>query len=279
MPNIQTQHYNFFTLALLMILGALIALSTSAYAAESASKADPKVKEALRELLKEDPDLVMDVLRQNSEAVLDIAQMGADLRRERALMAQWTNDLTIPKKVNLAGRATKGDAKAPVTIVAYTDFTCVFCGQAEQTLKKLYASYGGKIRIVYKSLPLAASPGSVEAAEFMLAAYMQEPAKSWLLFDEFFSHREEIIGRSGDTYLRSTTLDMGFNMPKLLADASGKTVKGILAEDLQEAKDMGVQGTPFFLINNIVVRGDIGEPLFRKAIDLALEDVQAKQDK
>src|SRR5579863_6585073 len=41
-----------------------------------------------------------------------------------------------------------GDARAPVTIVAFVDYECPYCRRAEVTIDKLRASYGSEVRLV-----------------------------------------------------------------------------------------------------------------------------------
>ncbi|MDL2306865.1 thioredoxin domain-containing protein [Desulfovibrio sp. OttesenSCG-928-C06] len=251
---------------------------TAAGAAGAASAGgNEEIKNALRDLLREDPNLVLDVLRENSELVLDIAQQGSELRRHRILVGQWRADLEVPKNVNLEGRPVKGPDKAPVTIVAYTDFTCLHCRNGEITLERILKAYPGQVRVVYKSLPMSSHPGAVEAAEFMLAAYMQSKEKSWKLFDDFFENRDLIVGKSGDTYLRSAASARGLNMQKLLSDAKSARIKKMLQEDEKEAQALKIQGTPFFLVNNIEIRGALQENLFREAVNMALAYENAKK--
>ena len=44
-----------------------------------------------------------------------------------------------------------------------------------------------------------------------------------------------------------------------------------LAEDQQDAQKLGVEGTPYFLVNNMVVRGALPLDLFKGAVDMALK--------
>jgi protein-disulfide isomerase len=230
-----------------------------------------ELRSALQTILREDPDLILDVLRDNSEVVLDIAQQGSEQRRHRTLIAQWQKDITEPKKMLLDNRPTRGPANAPVTIVAFTDFTCLYCRQGEKTLESIFNAYPAKIRIVYKNLPMSAHPGSEEAAEFMLAAYLQDKQKSWKLFEDFFENRDLIVGKSGDAYLRSAASARGLNMQKLLHDAKSDRIKKIMQEDEKDAQTLNVQGTPYFVVNNLVIRGALQENLFREAVNMALD--------
>lgn len=262
-----------------MVFGvtALLLFALCAGSALAAAASRQQIREELVKLLKEEPDLVLDVLRDNSEVVLELAQQGADMRRLKMLKAQWEADLAVPKTARQAGRPTLGQDKAPVTIVAFTDFTCAYCRQGEKTLNSILESYKGKVRIVYKSLPMPTHPGSMEAAEFMLAAYAQDQTKSWKLFHTFFDNRERILANDGHAFLRSAALEAGLNMTRLLEAAKSSRVQQIIEEDEQDADALKLEGTPSFLVNNIVIRGALQENLFRAAVDMALREAEKKK--
>ena len=57
---------------------------------------------------------------------------------------------------------------------------------------------------------------------------------------------------------------------RLARDVRGKKVSDILAEDQQDAQKLGVEGTPYFLVNNLVVRGALPLDLFKGAVDMSL---------
>ena len=123
------------TAYLLFLSNKWASAATPSYAASSAVTTD-NFAELLRETLQKNPDLLLSVLRENSEAVLDIAQEGSNQRRHKSLIAQWKAELNQPKEVDIKDRPFRGAADAPVTIVAYSDFTCPYCQQAAGTMER-----------------------------------------------------------------------------------------------------------------------------------------------
>lgn len=141
------------TAYLLFLSNKWASAATPSYAASSAVTTD-NFAELLRETLQKNPDLLLSVLRENSEAVLDIAQEGSNQRRHKSLIAQWKAELNQPKEVDIKDRPFRGAADAPVTIVAYSDFTCPYCQQAAGTMEKVLKENQGKIKYVFKHFPL-----------------------------------------------------------------------------------------------------------------------------
>jgi hypothetical protein len=65
-----------------------------------------------------------------------------------------------------AGFYSLGPADAPITLVEFSDFQCPFCRRwHDETYEPLLAAYPGKIRIVYRHLPLTSlHPDAFSAA-------------------------------------------------------------------------------------------------------------------
>lgn len=258
------------TLSALLLLSLLaLAMALPAQAAQTVT--DENLTNLLREALNKHPELVLDVLRKNSESVLDIAQQGSTLRRQRALQSQWREDAKQPKKVKLSDRAVRGEANAPVTIVAFSDFTCPYCQQGAATVERILADYGKKVRFVFKHMPLSKDSTARLASEYFIAATEQSPEKAWALYKILFEQREQLV-TDGEKFIKESAEASGLNLPKLATDIKSKKTKALLDEDMAEAQKLGVEGTPYFLVNDLVIRGALPLDLFKSAVDMALEE-------
>lgn len=252
--------------ASVLALGLLLFCTASFAAGKPAS--DDALKETVRRILRENPELVMDVLRENSETVLEIAQQGNILRKRKNMIAQWKLDAAQHKDVNLQGRAFRGDPKAPVTVVAYSDFTCPYCLQSEQILAQLLKQYKGTIRMTFKALPKD-EPYSIAAAKYSTAAFLLDPVKGWDFYDSLFSEVDR-FEREGDEFLKEIAAKHGYDFKKLKSESGGSRVQARLDEDRKEADSFGISGTPYFLVNNLMVKGAVPKDMFEEAIEMAL---------
>lgn len=241
------------------------AAALSAVAAEGSPEA---LKAAVREVLKENPDFILDILKDNSETVLEIAQQGNILRKRKAMLAQWEHDTKEPKKVDLDERPFRGNKDAAVTIVAYSDFTCPYCRQAEFTLRQLMKKYGDRVRMTFKALPKD-DPFSQALAKYSTAAFIMDEKKGWEFFDILFNNVEQ-FEREGEAFLKETGTGLGYDFRKLKAEAGSSKVQARLDRDRKEADRLGISGTPYFLVNDLMVRGAVSKDLFEEAIEMAL---------
>lgn len=251
-------------------VAATMLLGAPGFEARSESLSDEALSKALQKVLRDRPDIVLDVLRKNSEAVLDIAQQGSNLRRKRSLEKQWDEDIKTVKDVRLEGRPVLGSASARVRIVAFSDFTCHFCQQASEVVDSLLREFGKDVSLVFKNLPLEEKGVSNLASAYFVAVSQQDESKAWALYRKLFADRERLVAE-GEEYLKNAAEGLGVDMKRLSRDLRGKKVGDILKEDLQDARKLGIEGTPYFLVNNIVVRGALPLDLFRSAVQKALE--------
>ncbi|MDR2743641.1 MAG: thioredoxin domain-containing protein [Desulfovibrio sp.] len=225
----------------------------------------------VEKLFRNRPDIVMDVLRRESESVLDIAQQGSNQRRRRSLEVQWRSDMKSEKSVRLEGRPVYGPPKAKVRIVAFSDFTCHFCRQAASTVNEVLRDYGKDVCLIFKNFPLENKGVAMQAAMAFLAMAQQSNEKAWEFYSVLFAERDRLMGE-GEGFINRTAEGVGADMKKLQRDVKSKKIADMLAEDIADGQKIGVEGTPFFLVNNLVIRGALPPDLFRAAVDMALAE-------
>lgn len=260
----------------LVLSGALLAAGLwpvmDAPLARAATVTDANLRQMLEELLREHPEVVLDVLRSHSEDVLDIAQAGANARRKAALEAQWHKEVknTPQKRIALKGRPVKGNASAPVRIVAFSDFTCHYCQQATQVLDAIMKKYGKNVSLVFKHMPLDEQGAGMLASRYFVAVAAQDEGKAWKFYDAMYAGRDRLL-LEGQKFVDEVCGKLGLDMERLRKDAASDKTARIIAQDLDDAKKLNIDGTPCFLVNGLMVRGALAEPLFESAVDIALE--------
>lgn len=211
--------------------------------------------EKVRSVLQEHPEILLDVLRQQGPAVLEIVENAARARQREMERARFAASLAKPLKPDLGGaRATRGPADAPVTIVEYSDFLCHYCGQASGTVKSLLEKHPKDVRLVYKHF--ATGKNDVRAALYFEAINLQNPDKAWKFMDAVFAKQQD-VAEKGDAALNELAKGLGVDMKRLSEDIKRKELVERIQADVKEARDFGFEGTPVFLINGAAVRGAV----------------------
>ena len=247
----------------------LFCLLFSAATACAAGPSEEEFAGMLRQALKKHPEIVLDVLRDHSESVLDIAQQGSNLRRKRNMENQWRDDLKQPKSVSTANRPVLGPANAPVTVIAFSDFTCSYCQQAAEVLDRIIRARPQDVKVIFKHMPYGKDSPARLAAEYFVAASFQNDRAPWLLYNSFFAEPEKLAAE-GQNFTAKAAEQAGLDMKKLAADLKNKKVNAMIEEDQADAKKLAIEGTPYFLVNNLTVRGAVSYDLFNAAVDMAL---------
>ena len=163
-----------------------------------------------------------------------------------------------------ASGPAKGPATAKVTIVEFSDFECPFCGRVIPSVEKVMKDYDGKVRLVFRQYPLDFHPHAGKAAEASLCALDQ--GKFWELHDKMFTSQKELEVEKLKEYAKATGLDsMKFDA---CLDSGSK--KALVDADQKAGSEAGVNGTPAFFINGILLSGAQPYEKFKDVIDREL---------
>jgi len=229
--------------------------------------------EKVRSVLQEHPEILVDVLRQQGPALLEIVENAARARQREMERARFAADLAKPLTPDLSGsRASRGPENAPVTIVEYSDFLCHYCGQAAGTVKTLLERHPKDVRLVYKHF--ATGKNDVRAALYFEAINRQDPDKAWKFMDAVFAKQKD-VAEKGDDVLDGLAKGLGVDMKRLAEDVKRKDLIEHIQADVKEARNFGFEGTPVFLINGAAVRGAVPLEALEDCVKVAAHPGQA----
>ena len=74
----------------------------------------------------------------------------------------------------------------------------------------------------------------------------------------------------GEESARGAGEEGGKNKKEPPPPRRSKKVQKIIDEDIKDGEKLHIEGTPFFLINNLVIRGAVPKDIFRRAIEIEL---------
>jgi len=158
----------------------------------------------------------------------------------------------------------KGNPRAPVTIVIFSDFQSPFYGRAEPTLRLLQRTYGDRLRLIWKHAPLAFHSNAMPAARAAEAA--REQGKFWQMHDKLLQNQSAL---SPDGYERWAK-EIGLNLARFRASLQSEGTGARIYEDLALAKRVGANTTPTFFINGERLVGAQPFVEFKKIVDRQL---------
>lgn len=138
-----------------------------------------------------------------------------------------------------------GRDDAPIVIVEYSDYQCPYCSQFHaNVLPRLQSEYidTGKVRLIFRDLPLAIHRESVPAA--IAAHCAAEQGKFWAMNAALFAHYRELGSELYERLVQTLNLDIDKFGACIQSPLSGKSVQ----MDVQEARRYGLKSTPSFIL-------------------------------
>ena len=209
---------------------------------------------------------------QNQKLTTKREEFLKSLRSQAKVVVNLQPPAVFRVAVPVDGAPFKGPAKAPVTIVEFSDFHCPFCRRVIPTLAQLESQYGEKIKLVFRDFPIESlHPGAIKAHEAARCA--NEQGKFWPFHDKLFagpstSSPELFKGLAKEVGLDAVAFDTCLG--------SGK-YQAAIRQDIEEGTRAGVSGTPAFFINGRLISGAQPLEAFARVIDDELARAAAAQ--
>jgi protein-disulfide isomerase len=254
---------------LIIVLAVLVQGQKAPRKSASPSSSQKELEELKREVRE---------LKQGQEA---IQQELDELKRLLARLGPAARPAP-PEKISIGGRPIRGDENARVVLIEFSDYQCPYCGLFyRDTLPQLEQEYvkAGKIRYVFNHLPLEEIHGfAFKAAQATECA--GEQGKFWELHNRLFADQKALS--PGDLTRQASAV--GLDMAKFNQCLAGPKSSAVVRASLQEAENLGIEGTPAFVIAvidtknprdpNIKIVAMLGGaqpfPAFKQALDKAL---------
>jgi protein-disulfide isomerase len=182
-----------------------------------------------------------DSMKKNLAEIKKLLESGA-----RAAPARPTPAPFEPRDVMITGASVMGEASAKVTLIEYSDYQCPFCSRhAKQTMPEIIKNYidAGKVKFVMREFPIPSlHPRAAAASEAALCAGAQ--GKYWAMHDILFDNQRKL----SDEDLRAYATEIGLDAGKFNSCVEQKDFAEQIASDVKEGKEMGVRGTPSFVL-------------------------------
>jgi len=239
----------------LVVAAAGVFGGAPAYAQRIGDAQRVEIEKIIREYLLKNPELLQDVM-----AELEKKQAAAEAEKHKAAIKEHAKALfSSPRQVTL------GNPQGDVTFVEFFDYNCGYCKRAMADMLDLMKD-DSKLKVVLKEFPVL-GPGSQEAAYVAVAVRMQDPTgKKYLEF-----HQKLLGGRgqADKAHALAVAKDIGLDMARIERDMASEEAKRSIEESFKLAEQLGLNGTPSYVIGNEVVVGAVGGPALKAKVNLA----------
>jgi len=197
--------------------------------------------------------IIHDYLMAHPEVIDEASQ---ELQKHRDQQLAETQSKAIEEKASIIyssdHQMVLGNPDGPINIVEFFDYNCTYCRRAVADMTALLKA-NPDLRMVMKEFPIL-SEGSVEAARISVAVKDTAP-------DKYLDFHQELFARPGqasEAKALQVATDLGLDADALKAAASAGDVTASLQEVHQLATDLGISGTPSYVVGKEIVPGAIG---------------------
>lgn len=223
------------------LIGAGVALAVSASTPVGTSD-KAAIEKIVREYILAHPEVLTEAME--------------NLQTRQVAAAVEANRKTIETPF---GKAWEGATDADVTLVQFFDYSCTYCRASLPVIDKLLAE-DKKLRIVYRELPVLGE-ASLDAAKVSLAV-----ARGGGDYGAF--HRA-VYGGGRITPATLAAARKAGNADKI--DSEAPAIREELARNLNLQQELGLTGTPSWVVGDEVLSGAVGYDRLKEAIAKARE--------
>lgn len=147
----------------------------------------------------------------------------------------------------------KGNVKAPITILEFSDPECPYCKRFHDTMQQVVANYGDSVRWVYKHAPLDSLHRKArKEAEAMECAFDQKGNDGFWKFADRLYEITPSNDRLETSQLPEIAKYAGLNVDKFNDCLDSDKFASKVQDQLGEATKAGLRGTPY----SVIIAGD-----------------------
>ncbi len=166
--------------------------------------------------------------------------------------AQWAFAQT-GSQISVGDDPFQKEGSPALVLVELSDFQCPYCGQAaREMLPQVQEKFvrTGKVELIFVDLPLDMHPQAFKAAE--AAACAGDQKKFWEMHHHLFANQRDLAPEKLPTYAQEVGLDVEAFQKCLASGRHGAEIR----QDMNEAQDLRITGTPAYLIGRRIPGGD-----------------------
>ncbi|MBT4349203.1 DsbA family protein [bacterium] len=153
-----------------------------------------------------------------------------------------------------------------VYIMAYESFGCVYCKENQADIKEMTDKFGPIIRFVVKDFPTEGLHENVFDAH-LAAGCAQEQGKFWEYRDLLFANQNEFA----ISQLKRYAAEIDLSQNEFSQCLSNEEYAQEIRQDYAQGVDLGVTGTPSYVVNGQLMPGTIPMALWEEIIGFIIK--------
>lgn len=202
---------------------------------------------------------------QSEEYKQNVVEFSRSLAEPQEVVVYLQEPAAPLAHLSAEGAFSLGPEDAAVTVIEFSDYLCPACRKAHEVTGKVKELYKGRIRWVFKDLPLRMHKWAAKAAEAARCA--GEQGEFWEYQDVLFASQEEL----NPNRLKQHAGELGLQTSQFDECLDSGKYKSAVESDVEAARKAGINSTPTFVVNGVPSSGALSLDKFKDLIDAALE--------
>ena len=140
-----------------------------------------------------------------------------------------------------------GPETAAVTIIEFGDYQCPYCRASEAHLRAIQRKHGNDVSLVYRHFPLSGHGPAYSAARAAECAGRQD--RFWE-FHELLYSTDSWTADTSEAGLAELAEQAGvMSVDEFGRCLAGREIDELVNADIEAGRELGIRGTPTFLLN------------------------------
>ncbi len=154
-----------------------------------------------------------------------------------------------------------GNPEGDVAVIEFVDYNCGFCRRVFNDLMALIET-DSQVKLLMKEFPILGS-GSLAASQAALAAQRQGE------YAALHVAMMQANGQLDEARVLAIAADIGLDVEQLQIDMHDPAITATLQRNQTLAQQLGINGTPAFIIGEEIVRGAVSVSQLRQLVAAA----------
>lgn len=214
-------------------------LPLNAWPADTTDGRDPALSmdQAIERYIRTHPEVI-----EQSLQALENKRAAEEQQRQKVAIAGHQQEL-----LNDQDSPVSGNPSGDVTVIEFFDYRCGYCKRAASALTQLQQMDSG-VRVVYKDFPILGEASEL-AAKAALASHRQ--GKHRVFHESLLALKDDLTKEQ----LFRVAQAAGLDLERLDRDMKSPEWQPIIDRNRALAKQLGISGTPAFIVGNELVPG------------------------
>jgi len=169
---------------------------------------------------------------------------------ESSNLLSYVRQNTITEPTINSHSPVLGNTDAPVTIFEFSCYGCPASRDIQPVLKNILNKYSDQVKIVWKDLPIPDLYPQAELAH-LASRCAGDQGKFWEYHNLLWQNQDNFSIDNLKSIGKSLKLDTN----KLSNCINAKQFQNLIDQDVSEAADLAISGTPHFYVNNQEIFG------------------------